>query len=151
MRFRIRVTVFAGLLAWVAGVCALFLLALANSPSWYLSHPMEGIESGLSASVVYVVPPILFISCLALALPARISTGLCVVIMVSWLAVVFGWWAQKPWSYSGEFPWWGFQRHFLSVLPVPLATALGFALALRNIRGRDRPHDPSESVRRAPL
>src|SRR5258707_927827 len=101
---------------------------------------MEGIESGLSASVVYVVPPILFISCLALALPARISTGLCVVIMVSWLAGVFGWWAQKPWSYSGEFPWWGFQRHFFSVLPVPLATALGFALALRNIRGRDRPH-----------
>src|SRR5258706_8444469 len=38
----------------------------------------------------------------SLALPARISTGLCVVIMVSWLAVVFGWWAQKPWSYSGE-------------------------------------------------
>jgi hypothetical protein len=133
VKHRIVVMVLSGLIAWVAGVAALSLLAIADSPGWYSSHPLEALQSGVSGSLTYALPPILFIACTALALPARISTGLYAAVAIGWLALIFGWWAHNAASYDGAFPWWGFRRQFLFVLPAPLSCALAFALSLRRM------------------
>jgi hypothetical protein len=135
MKHRIIVIVLSGLIGWVAGVAALSLLAFADSPGWYFTHPWEAIQSGVSESLTYALPPILFIACTALALPARISTGLYAAVALGWLALIFGWWAHGAVSYDGAFPWWGFRRQFLFVLPAPLSCALAFALSLRRMVG----------------
>lgn len=135
MKHQITVIVLSGLIGWAAGVAALSLLAIADSPGWYLSHPLEAIQSGVSGSLTYALPPVLLIACVALALPARLSTGLYTVVAMGWLALIFGWWAHRAVSYDGAFPWWGFRRQFLFVLPAPLSCALAFALALRRMRG----------------
>jgi len=133
VKHRIVVIVLSGLIGWIAGVAALSLLAVADSPGWYLSHPWEALQSGVSGSLTYALPPILFIACTALALPARISTGLYAAVAIGWLALIFGWWAHNAVSYDGAFPWWGFRRQFLFVLPAPLSCALAFALSLRRM------------------
>jgi len=54
-------------------------------------------------------------------------------IFVAWLALIFTWWAAKPIQVYGGFPWWGFKRHFLGMLPLPLAGALAFAICSRKL------------------
>jgi hypothetical protein len=133
MKHRVVVIFLSGLIGWAAGIAALSALAIADSPGWYLSHPLEAMQSGVSGSVVYALLPILFIACTALALPARISTVLYAGVAIGWLALIFGWWAYHTVSYDGAFPWWGFRRQFLFVLPAPLSGALAFALSLRRM------------------
>jgi len=135
MKHRITAIVLSGLTGWAAGVAALSLLAIADSPGWYLSHPLEAIQRGVSGSLTYALPPVLLVACAALALPGRISTGLYAAIAIGWLALIFGWWAHRAVSYDGAFPWWGFRRQFLFVLPAPLSCALGFAVSLRRMLG----------------
>lgn len=134
MKHQITVIVLSGLIGWAAGVADLSLLAIADSPGWYLSHPLEAIQSGVSGSLTYALPPVLLIVCVALALPSRLSTGLYTAVAMGWLALTFGWWAHRAVSYDGAFPWWGFRRQFLFVLPAPLSCALAFALSLRRMR-----------------
>jgi hypothetical protein len=143
MRDRVVAIVLSGLIGWLGGVAALMLLAIANSPGWFLSHPLEAIEGGVGGSLTYVLAPVLIMSCAALAAPARISTGITAVICVAWLALVFAWWARGSMVHGSEFPWWGFQRYFLSVLPVPFSCALAFALSFRRLRRGSRLSGPS--------
>jgi hypothetical protein len=137
MRDRVVAIVLSGLIGWLGGVAALTLLAIANSPGWFLSHPLEAIEGGVGGSWTYVLAPILIMSSSAWVAPARISTGITAVIGVAWLALVFAWWARGSMVHGSDFPWWGFQRYFVSVLPVPFFCALAFGISFRRLwRGR---------------
>ena len=145
MKDRVVAIALPGLIGWLGGVAALTLLAIANSPGWFLSHPLEAIEGGVGGSLIYVLPPVLIMSCTAFAAPVRISTGTAAVIGVAWLALIFAWWARRPISDNGEFPWWGFQRYFVSLLPVPFSCALAFALSFRGMRRGHRSRPPGAS------
>ncbi|HUL93558.1 MAG TPA: hypothetical protein VLV56_14535 [Burkholderiales bacterium] len=134
MRDRVVAVVLSGLIGWLGGAAGLALLAIANSPAWFLSHPLEAIEGGAVGSLTYVLAPVLIMSCAALAAPARISTGITAAIGVAWLALIFAGWARGSMAHGGDFPWWGFERYFLSVLPVPFCCALAFALSFRRMR-----------------
>src|SRR5882672_6476231 len=109
MKDRVVAIVLPGLIGWLGGVAALTLLAIANSPGWFLSHPLEAIEGAVGGSLIYVLPPVLIMSCTAFAAPVRISTGTAGVIGVAWVAVIFALWASRRISYSGELPGWGFK------------------------------------------
>jgi|SRR5882672_3324362 len=145
MKDRAVAAVLSGLIGWLGGVAGLTLLAIANSPGWFLSHPLEAVEGGVGGSLTYVLPPVLIMSCAALAAPARISSGVTAVVGVAWLALVFAWWARGSMAHGGDFPWWGFERHFLSVLPVPCSCALAFALSFRRMRRGHGPRPPGAS------
>jgi hypothetical protein len=134
MKRRAVVIVISGAIGWIAGTAAQCLVAIADSPGWYLSHPWEAVAAGMSGSPTYALAPILLIATTALALPKRSSTALYATVAVAWVALTFGWWARTAVSYNAAFPWWGFERHFLFALPAALACALAFGLALRGTR-----------------
>jgi hypothetical protein len=136
MKNRISVTALSSLIAWGAGVTALVLVAVAESPSWYLSHPLEAIERGLSGSITRVLPSVVLLACAAWAWPGRVSTALCAAIAAAWMVLRFAWWAHNTVTYDGAIPWWGFEPQFLFILPGPLASALGFARAFHALNRR---------------
>jgi len=95
-----------------------------------LSHPGWLYEMTLASAVFYIAVPLVILSIVAIS-GRNVSTALSLLVAVGWLTVIFTWWAYKPWVVYGKFPWWGFKRHYLDMLPVSLSFGLAFTLCLR--------------------
>ena len=119
----------ASLASLVAGAVAFTAVQLAHSPGMW-THMDSRWGYGLMGTVIYALIPIAVLASMAM-LNRLPSTAVCVSISVCWLLLIFGLWAAKPIRVYGEFPWWSFRRHFLSMLPIPLCVGLVFSVLLR--------------------
>lgn len=119
------------LVAIIAGMVSCATVEAANSPgSW--SHLEWLWNTALAGGLFYSVVPVSVLVLVAVLRPAPSAVG-AILVPIVWLAVIFAWWARRPWLYYGEFPWSGFQRHFLGMLPVPLSIGFAFALCARSL------------------
>ena len=126
----LRVTICA-FTALATGALGAVAVQLAGSPALW-SHPDGLVDFGLTGAVIYAALPVGVLVGLALC-GREPSTIVSVGISVCWLIVIFAWWAAKPIQAYGEFPWWGFERHFLATLPGPLAVGLAFSVVARRL------------------
>jgi hypothetical protein len=119
----------ASLASLVTGAFVFTAIHLVRSPSMWF-HKKWMVDFGVGGMVIYALVPISALAILA-AVGRRPSTVLSLLISVCWLLLIFLLWALKPIQVNGEFPWLGFQQHFLGMLPVPLSFAMVFSLYLR--------------------
>ena len=122
--------------ALVVGMAVFAAVDAGGSPAKW-SRPEWLWSAALGGALFYVAVPLAVLVLIATfrSIP---STALSVLVAVSWLTIIFASWAYKPWVYYGEFPWWGFKRHYIGLLPVPLSFGLAFALCTRKILNPNR-------------
>ncbi len=108
------------MIAFLGGYFGLLLVYALNAPKLY-SDPgfiLSSAAAAASRSVFfYSIIPVCLLVLLTASRRKPISLGICISIPACWLFLIFILWAYKPWSYCGEFPWWGFRRHYISFLP----------------------------------
>ncbi len=140
MIIRLCKIVLCALIALAIGMIASAVVQAAGSPDIW-SNPEWLWDTALGSAVFYLAVPLAVLALVAVFRPIP-STALSVLVAVGWLTIVFAWWVHKPWAYYGEFPWWGFKRHYLDMLPVPLSFGLAFALCARKLLGPNQPLHP---------
>jgi hypothetical protein len=114
-----------------AGMAAMAAIQLATNPGTWNRLPLLW-DTALDGGLFYALVPSLILAVIAMrGKPPGLSTAAC--IFVGWLTLIFAWWAAKPIRVYGGFPWWGFRLHFLEMLPLPLASALAFAICSRKL------------------
>src|SRR4249919_182565 len=138
---------------WKVAFCAFVALAIgmamaaaihaAGSPGTW-SHPEWLWATAQAGGLFYVAVPLAALA-LATFFGRPPSTGFCLFVALAWFTMIFVWWAKKPWVYYGDFPWQGFKRHYLGMLPLPLSFGLAFAVCTRNVLG------PNNSFKPKPL
>ena len=126
--YKVTICAFA---ATLVGMAASACVQAAGSPGVW-AHPDSLWLFALAGAAFYVAVPLSALSVTAL-FGRTPSTAFSLLVSVGWLTIIFAWWAAKPWGYYGEFPWWGFQRNYLGMLPVPLSFGLTFALCARRV------------------
>ena len=119
------------LVAMLVGMIASACAQAAGAPGIW-ADPESLWSYALAGGVFYVAVPLGALS-VATLFGRTPSTAFSLLVSVGWLTIVFAWWAAKPFAYYGEFPWWGFQRHFLGMLPVSLSCGLAFAICARRV------------------
>ena len=137
-----KVTICA-IVALLAGMVASACAQAAGAPGIW-ARPESMWTFALAGAVFYVAVPLITLSVAAL-FGRTPSTAFSLLVSVGWLTIIFAWWAEKPWGYYGEFPWWGFQRHYVGMLPVSLSLGLAFALCARRVLS------PNIAVKNAPF
>ena len=116
----------------------------ARSPGIW-AHPHWLWSTAWTDSLFYVVVPLAALAIVAAFRPT-LSTVLAVLIAIVWLTVICVWWAYKPWEYYGQFPWSGFRRHYLGLLPIPLSLGLSFGLCARAFLGPNNRFERSRAA-----
>ena len=118
---RLSLAVFASL---CMGSAVGFVITVLSSPGLY-TNPRFILGYALYTvpvwAFLYLGLPMLVLALYAFRRTGRLSLTLCTLVPTLWLFLIFLWWAYKPWRYYGTFPWHGFTRHFLSLLPVVLS------------------------------
>ena len=111
--------------AWLSFVVIMCL----KSPGLY-TQPIATVKFALSGWPIilfmYLLPPGLFIFALQIYKKSKLSTFVYFLVPILWLSLIFLNWAHKPWSVYGNFPWAGFMRHFVGLLPPMLILGLSF-------------------------
>ena len=133
MLTRLSRIVICALVALIVGAAASAAVHAAGSPGIW-SHPEWLWLTAQTGVFFYVAAPLAVLILVSLWRRTPSAT-LLVLVGIGWLTAIFAWWAYWPWIQSGEFPWWGFQRHYLGMLPVPLAFGLAFAICARRLLG----------------
>jgi hypothetical protein len=114
---------FAVLISICVGSAVGFVITALSSPGLYTDARFI-LRFALSTvpvwTIFYLVVPI-FVLTIWYLRSGRLSLALSILAPTVWLFLTFLWWAYKPWRYYGAFPWHGFTRHFLSLLPVSLS------------------------------
>jgi hypothetical protein len=115
---------FAVLISLCVGSAVGFAITALSSPGLY-TDPGFILSFAISTVplwvIFYLAPPILILTFIWHFRSGHLSLTLCLLVPTVWLFLIFLWWAYKPWWYYGAFPWHGFKRHFLSLLPVSLS------------------------------
>ena len=113
----IVISLLSMLLAWVA-VSVQFLLQ--GKPLSFV------VQSSPISLLIYFLPPALVICASELVVKHPLPSLVYILVPIAWLGVIFLAWAYKPWVSYGQFPWWGFYRHFIGVLAPFLVLGLSF-------------------------
>lgn len=114
----------AVLISMCVGTALGFVITALSSPGLYKdARFILGVSLSTAPiwAIFYLLVPIVVLTINYLR-SGRLSLTICILVPTMWLFLIFSWWAYKPWRYYGEFPWYGFKRHFLSLLPIPLSS-----------------------------
>ena len=117
--------------AITAGMAAAAAIQLAQHPPiWHRMNLLW--DNALGEGLFCALVPAMILALISLRgkVPSLPSTLL---VYVAWLALLFAMWAKKPIVVYGIFPWTGFRRHFIGLLPIPLASALAFSICGRKL------------------
>jgi len=117
--------------AMVAGIAAAAAIQLAQHPAiWHRMNLLR--DNAFGGGLFYALVPATILALVTLRgkVPSLPNTLL---VCVVWLVLLFAMWAKKPIEVYGVFPWAGFRRHFIGLLPIPLASALAFSISCRKL------------------
>ena len=92
---------------------------LYTNPLYILSFAIGGTPIWI---MLYLCIPVFVLALCTYIKTKQLSLLFCTLVPTSWLFIIFLWWASKPWRYYGVFPWNGFERQFLGLLPIALST-----------------------------
>jgi hypothetical protein len=142
MRQRIVKIAICAIVSVIVGTVAFTVVDVEGSPGM-LSHPhwLWGIAMG--GALFYVVIPVIILVLISIFRGVP-SVGLSIVVAICWLTVIFAWWVYKPLAHYGVFPWWGFRRHYLEMLPVPLSFGFAFGICARALSGPNNSSSDSQ-------
>jgi hypothetical protein len=117
--------------AIIAGVAAAAAIQLAEYPGiWHRMNLLW--DNAFGEGLFYALVPAMILALISLRGTAPSLPGT-LLVCVAWLALLFAMWAKKPIEVYGVFPWTGFRRHFIGLLPIPLASALAFSICGRKL------------------
>lgn len=111
--------------AWLSFVLIMCLKStgLYTQPTTTVKFALDGWPIIL---FMYLLPPGLFILALQIYKKSKLSTFVYFLVPTLWLSLIFLNWAHKPWSVYGSFPWAGFMKNFVGLLPPMLILGLSF-------------------------
>jgi hypothetical protein len=133
MRQRIAKSAICAIVSVIVAMVVYTVADLVGNPRM-MSHPIWLWDLAVGVAILYVVVPVIILVLLTIFRDVP-STGVSIGVAICWLTVIFALWVYKPLAYHGVFPWSGFRRHYLEMLPVPISFGFAFCLCARMLIG----------------
>ena len=133
MRHRIVKSAICAMVSVIVAMVVYTVADLVGNPRM-MSHPIWLWDFAVGVAILYVVVPVIILVLVTIFRGVP-SIGVSIGVAICWLTVIFAWWVYKPLAYHGVFPWSGFRRHYLEMLPVPISFGFAFGLCARMLIG----------------
>ncbi len=113
----------AFLLSWVVGIGCLFIALQFSPPRWSIEAMGGALIAAAESSLLYVVPPLLFLMIWTVR-RGSVSVPVSCVAAFVWVTLTVAWWA----SAFSPVPWSGALRNLVILLPGSLVPCIVFYL-----------------------
>jgi hypothetical protein len=131
MRHRIVKSAICAMVSVMVAMVVYSLADVVGNPRM-MSHPIWLWDFAVGVAALYVMLPVIVLV-LVTMLRGVPSIGVSIGVAICWLTIIFAWWVYKPLAYDGVFPWSGFRRHYLEMLPVSISFGFAFGLCARTL------------------